>query len=95
MNHVLYNISTIMILIGIIILTTYLTKAYADKPNCSFNKEQETTMEDVFNNRPSKVFDRMFNKPDIWQGYATVNVGKETFKDVSCKSGSFPQNPYI
>jgi hypothetical protein len=77
MNHILYNISIIMLLLGIILLTYYLTKAN-NKPDNSFCLKEanitNTQVEDAYKMRPSEIFHVMFNNPSLWQGYETVKV---------------------
>jgi hypothetical protein len=77
MNPLLYNISIIMLLFGIILITSYLTKAY-DKPinKCSTNNNQDInpTIEQVYAMKPSQIYDAMFQKPSLWQGYESVGV---------------------
>ena len=74
MNHILYNISIMMLLIGIILLTSYITKAY-NKSNiqptkCNlYNNVKEPSVDDVYKMRPSNIYKVMFNEPSIWQGY--------------------------
>jgi len=74
MNHILYNIAVIMLLIGTILLTSYITKAY-NKPNnqnttCNLNNnDKEPTVDEVYKMRPSNIYKVMFNEPSIWQGY--------------------------
>ena len=67
-----------MLLIGIIMLTYYLTKAYNNNNKiCSNNnhdtKEIHPSIDQVYNMRPSKIFNVMFNEPSIWQGYQTID----------------------
>ena len=78
MNHLLYNISIVMLLLGIILITSYLTKAY-DKPNnnntCNQNKENDNpTIDQVYAMKPSQIYDSMFQKPSLWQGYESVGT---------------------
>ena len=78
MNHLLYNISIVMLLIGILMLTYYLTKAYNNQANINttnINDDTEITpsLDDIYNMRPSKTFKVMFNEPSIWQGYETTD----------------------
>ena len=75
MNHILYNIAVMMLLIGIILLTSYVTKAY-NKPinnqttKCSLDSnEKEPSVDEVYKMRPSNIYKVMFNEPSIWQGY--------------------------
>jgi hypothetical protein len=77
MNYLLYNIALIMLLVGILMLTHYLTKAYnsnnivPNNENNSYNNEP--TLDEVYDMRPSKKFSVMFNEPSIWQGYETIS----------------------
>lgn len=75
MNHLLYNISITMLLVGIIMLTHYLTKVY-NTTNINLDNnmnEQPLTLDDVYDMRPSQTFKVMFNEPSIWQGYETID----------------------
>jgi hypothetical protein len=76
MNHLLYNFSIIMILLGIILLTHYLTKAYnINKSNTCSNtiiKEPDATLDKAFDERPSQIFNNMFVQPSINAGYEQV-----------------------
>lgn len=76
MNHLLYNIALIMLLTGILMLTYYLTKAYNTNNNITITNDEynkETTLDNLYDNRPSQTFKVMFNEPSIWQGYETIN----------------------
>lgn len=93
MNHLLYNISVLMLLSGIIILTYYLSKAY-NQPKISYNQQQQLLynqqlykqeqenenpdIEKTYTMRPAQIFSTMFSKPDIWQGYESVSVTKNS-----------------
>ena len=74
MNPLLYNIAIVMLLLGIILMTSYLTKAY-DMPkqiNPVEQPKQINPIEEAYNARPSQIFDAMFSKPSLWQGYETI-----------------------
>lgn len=79
MNHILYNIAIIMLLVGIIIITSYITKAY-NKPiststcNNTNNQDENITVDQVYKLRPSKIYKTMFNEPSIWQGYESLST---------------------
>jgi hypothetical protein len=78
MNHLLYNIAIVMLLIGTIILTSYITKAY-HKPKCpkqNIIKQKTDILDDQFDARPTQIFDAMFTKPSLWQGYETLQILK-------------------
>lgn len=75
MNHLLYNIALIMLLVGILMLTYYLTKAYNTNSQIKITNDeynQEQTLDDVYDMRPSQIYKVMFNEPSIWQGYETI-----------------------
>jgi hypothetical protein len=78
MNHLLYNIAVIMLFSGLIILTYYLSKAYNQPTSCPkpIQAEKEVTIDEAYNMRPTQIFDQMFTKPSIWQGYESVGVTK-------------------
>lgn len=77
MNHLLYNISVLMILVGLISLTYYLAKA-SNKNECPKQEliRKNPTIDETYTMRPSQIFDSMFMKPSIWQGYESVPVIK-------------------
>lgn len=74
MNHLLYNFSIIMILLGIIMLTSYITKAYnKNNNNCNLKQDEEQyDIKKVYDQRPSNIYNVMFNEPSIWNGYETI-----------------------
>ena len=67
-----------MLLIGILMLTYYLTKAYNTNNITITNNDYfpEPTLDEVYDMRPSKTFSVMFNEPSIWQGYETIDSKK-------------------
>ena len=77
MNHLLYNISVLMIFVGLISLTYYLAKAN-NKQECPKQEviEKEPSIDETYTMRPTQIFDSMFTKPSIWQGYESVPVIK-------------------
>lgn len=66
-----------MIFVGLITLTYYLSKAY-NKKECikQVLPEKEPSIDETYTMRPSQIFDSMFTKPSIWQGYESVPVIK-------------------
>jgi hypothetical protein len=73
MNHIIHNISIILIFFGIILLTYNLTKSY-NKCTIITQQKQDTNQNTVNQDRPSKVFNKMFNSPDVWMGYADFDT---------------------
>ena len=70
MNHIIHNISIILLFFGIILMTHNLTKTYNKCPNPKLNIIEPTK---VIQEEPSKMFERLFSKPDIWMGYADAD----------------------
>ena len=68
MNHLLYNFSIIMIILGIVFLTKSITEASfkCDLSNLTKENNKPKIIKDV----PSKVFDKMFDSPSVWMGYS-------------------------
>ena len=73
MNHIIHNISIILIFFGIILMTFNLTKSYNKCP-VVVQQKQEVNQNTVNQDRPSKVFNKMFNSPDVWMGYADFDT---------------------
>lgn len=80
MNHILYNFSLIILFLGIILLTVYITKASSNGFKTTDiilmeNQEIERKRrgmnynETIYDSRPSKIFDKMFLRPSVWTGY--------------------------
>lgn len=89
MNHIIHNISVIIIFFGIILLTINLTKSYN---KCPVYKRGGTLLaeepERLDQERPSKIYDRMFNRPDVWMGYAdfdTKALNNKAIKQITPK----------
>ena len=68
---------------GIILLTINLTKSYN---KCPAYKQGGTLLaeepERLDQERPSKIYDRMFNRPDVWMGYADFDTKETNNKSV-------------
>ena len=73
MNHIIHNISIILIFFGIILLTINLTKSYNKCP-IIINEKQQTTQNNIYQERPSKMYDKMFSQPELWMGYADFDI---------------------
>ena len=69
MNHLLYNISVIIIIIGIIFLTNSLSHSNQEC-NC---KKKKKYKEVISKDYPSKVFNKMFDSPSVWMGYSDTD----------------------
>jgi hypothetical protein len=82
MNHLLYNISVVMLLSGLLFLTYYLSKAYNQPISCprQIQEAPEMTIDEAYTMRPTQIFDSMFTKPSIWQGYESVAVSRSVPK---------------
>ena len=73
MNHIIHNISIILIFFGIILLTINLTKSYNKCP-IIINEKQQINQNNIYQNRPSKMYDKMFSQPELWMGYADFDI---------------------
>ena len=78
MNHIIHNISIILIFLSIILLTYNMIKSYN---KCSNNIQKQLDVNqnninqnNINQNRSSKIFNKMFNSPDIWMGYADFDT---------------------
>jgi len=84
MNHIIHNISIILMFFGIILLTINLTKSYnkcpAYKPGGTYVREEPEKLDQE---RPSKIYNRMFNRPDVWMGYADFDTKNNSNKEVT------------
>lgn len=81
MNPILHNISLILLSVGIILLTVYITKASSNGFKTSdviLMEQQElekrrrglTNEENIYDYRPSKIYKKMFSEPSVWLGYS-------------------------
>jgi hypothetical protein len=80
MNHILYNISIIAIIMGIILFT--YTFAQAQKTcNCKLHKNNIFKSKEITKDRPSQVFNKMFSNPSTWMGYSDIESGNFNLKE--------------
>ena len=77
MNHLLYNFSVIIIILGIVILTNSLS-INSVKCKCKLNKKNKT--KPIDKDIPSKVFDNMFDEPSVWMGYSDLDSNEFKLK---------------
>lgn len=83
MNHILYNISILILGFGIILMTVYITKA----TNKQFKNEQHKQTRtdiietgDIYDSRPSKTYAKMFSQPSLWLDYQAFDPNDKTDK---------------
>jgi hypothetical protein len=74
MNHIIYNISVILIFFGAILLTHNLTKSNSKCSIQSTNKNKQDKKQILNQDRPSQIFNKMFDRSDVWMGYADFDV---------------------
>jgi hypothetical protein len=76
MGKFLHNISILFILFGIILFVHYMSSNTSSK--CDYKEYDEKYTKININNaysmKPSEIFNTMFTKPNVWQGYDSVNV---------------------
>jgi len=80
MNHIIHNISVIILTIGIIMMVVYVTKA----TNNNFLTNEQMLMrrnamkptesgETVYDYKVSKAYKKMFSEPSVLFGYQTLD----------------------
>lgn len=80
MNHILHNISLIILGFGLILLVVYITKASSngfqttDVINMQNNMLRQRHNDiNIFDYKVSKEYKKMFSEPSIWQGYQSFD----------------------
>jgi hypothetical protein len=76
MNNILYNISLLILFIGSIMMTIYITKSLY--VNCMISEQNPT--EDIYDYKVSKAYNKMFSQPSIWLGYQEFDSEYQTEK---------------
>jgi len=76
MNHILYNISLVILVIGIILMTVYITKAsnnnyltYHKQLLNNRGKTKNKQYQSIYDYKVNKEYQKMFSQPSIWMGY--------------------------
>ena len=78
MNHIIHNISIIILTVGIIMMVVYVTKA----SNNNFLTTEQKLMqrrkptdpeETVYDYKVSKAYKKMFSEPSVLFGYQTLD----------------------
>jgi hypothetical protein len=78
MNHILHNISLIILSLGIIMMIVYVTRATSDGFQTFEQKilrvedgirRRKPTEIDLYDYKVSKDYKNMFSQPSIWLGY--------------------------
>jgi hypothetical protein len=76
MNHILHNISLLILFTGIIFITVYITKASSNgfltwdqQLLAKRNRLRLREPISIYDYRVSKEYKKMFSQPSIWLGY--------------------------
>lgn len=80
MNHLLYNISIIFIIFGIILFTYTFAQAQK-KCNCKKHKNNIFQSKVIVKDKPSQIFNKMFNNPSTWMGYSDIESSNFNLKE--------------
>lgn len=90
MNHILHNISILMLSLGIILMTMYITKisnptflTYEQKllaQQKELKQRQTYGPDNVYDYRVSKEYKKMFNESESWLGYQTFDENESSQK---------------
>ncbi len=90
MNSILYNISLILLGVGIILTTVYITRTFTI--NNLLTEQQKLNYEDqdglrrknpidvIYDYKVSKAYKKMFLEPSIWMGYSDFDQSDSTDK---------------
>ena len=81
MNHIIHNISVILILFGVILLTYNLTKSY-NKCKIVRQNEMVDRRQKLNQERPGEIYQKMFRQNDVWMGYADFNARNKSNSDL-------------
>lgn len=68
MNHILHNISLIILCLGIIMMTIYVTKSYNKTyiPHVIDPQINDAMNQDAYTQRPATIFKDMFLQNSAW-----------------------------
>jgi hypothetical protein len=88
MNHILHNISLVILATGIILITIYITKAssngYVSYDKHLLNKKAGLRRikpeETIYDYKVSKAYKKMFSQPSVWMGYQDYDPEEQTDK---------------
>jgi hypothetical protein len=83
MNHILYNISVIIILFGIILMIIYYSKN--NYKEIIIEKPKPPKFEDNYDVRPSQLFNSMFNSNSTWDKYLEFDPQTTDYKNLYIK----------
>lgn len=87
MNHILYNISLLILVVGIILMTVYITKAsnngFQTSDKQILNKRLKLTdkpYQSIYDYKVNKEYQKMFSQPSIWMGYQDYDPKEKSQK---------------
>jgi hypothetical protein len=87
MNHILHNVSLIILFVGIIMMTIYITKATSNNYMTTERKLQmrqqlrrKQPVREIYDYKISKEYEKMFSQPSIWSGYQDFDPEYKTEK---------------
>jgi hypothetical protein len=87
MNHILYNISLLILVVGIILITVYITKAsnngFQTLDKQILNKRLKLTdkpYQSIYDYKVNKEYQKMFSQPSIWMGYQDYDPKEKSQK---------------
>lgn len=69
MNSLLYNLSVILLLSGLMLMVHYTTKIHYNRQKVVIEDKPDNVYEStVYQERPKKVFNKMFDSVGPWSG---------------------------
>ena len=94
MDNIIHNVSLIILIFGIIMVTIYITRAtkspYMTRDEMMIKQLKNkyySKNTSIYDARPNKIFRRMFTQPSIWQGYQKFDP-KESMTKIFIKTTS-------
>ena len=84
MNSILYNLAILILGTGIIMITIYITKVnnngYTMYKQNGLRVKNNENENDIYNEKSSDIFKKMFSESSILQDYQTFNINDKTNK---------------
>jgi hypothetical protein len=78
MNSLLYNLSVVILLFGLILMVHYVTKIYYQKKVINETKGPDNVYDSyIYQERPNTLFKKMFNSLGPWIGRTANPIDEE------------------
>lgn len=79
MNSLLYNLSVVLLLFGVLLMVHYTTKIYYEKRTLMVTKGPDNIYDSyIYQERPNTLFSSMFRNLGPWIGRTANPIDEET-----------------